>query len=93
MTKEEKVALIGEQASSGLTQAKFCMAKGISHKSFRQWKYTQRLTGQSKAEFVELVAKSCVEKPIVVIAGRFRVEIPVGFDRAHLSVLLQSLPC
>ena len=93
MTKEEKAALIREQASSGLTQANFCAAKSISPKSFRQWKYAQRLADHGKPAFVELVAKPSPAMPLVIVAGRFRIEVPAGFDKAHLSLLLQSLPC
>ena len=93
MTKEEKAALVREQASSGLTQSQFCAERSISPKSFRQWKYVLRLADLGKPAFVELVGKSCPSKPLVVVAGRFRVEVPADFDGVHLASLLRSLPC
>jgi hypothetical protein len=95
MTKEEKFALVREHKASGLSHAEFCKLKSISLKSFRQWKYskTPRQAHASKTpSFIELVQRQDAV-PIVVTAGRFRVEVPEYFDCGHLTRILEALPC
>ena len=46
-SQEEWQQLLDEQASSGLTQAAFCAANGVSVASFHQWK--RKLTKHDSA--------------------------------------------
>ena len=93
MTRHEKLALIREQEARGLTQAAFCASQSINPSTFQQWKYHRSKEWKATPTFVELVAKPKDAMPLVVVAGRFRVEVPAGFDKAHLTSLLHSLPC
>ena len=91
MTRDEKAELIREQMASGLTQAQFCKIKSIRLNSFHEWKAFERR--RAKSAFVELVSKTKDTQPIVIGVGHYRIEVPAGFDSAHLASVLRALPC
>jgi hypothetical protein len=93
MTKEEKITLIHQQQNSGLSQVEFCAKKSIQVSAFRQWKYKHNKSHNLGEKFVELIPTLSQSMPIAVTIGRYRVEVPVHFDRAHLRSVLESLPC
>jgi hypothetical protein len=91
MTRDEKSELIREQKASGLTQAEFCKIKSIRINSFHEWKAFEKR--RAKPLFVELTSKTTQPQPIVISAGLFRIEVPVGFDKSHLAAVLSVIPC
>jgi hypothetical protein len=93
MTKEEKISLITEQLTSGMTQAQFCSAKSIKVTAFRQWRYACKKSSDSIPKFVELIPTQKPAQQITLCIGRYRIDVPANFDKAYLRAVLESLPC
>jgi hypothetical protein len=93
MTKSEKIKMVQAQQNSGLSARAFCAKHSIKLGTFQQWKYRWRL--HIPPAFVEIIAgPPTTALPVVsVLKGSYRVEVPAGFDREHLTAVLDAIPC
>jgi len=67
--------------------------KSIQVTTFRQWKYARKKSNGTIPKFVELIPLQNSTQHITLSVGRYRVDVPANFDKAHLRAVLESLPC
>ena len=90
---EEKRQLLVELSASGLSLARFARERGLHPETLYRWRRAQRRS-EARERFVEVQVKCGAVKaaPLIVeVAGRFRVEVPAGFEEAHLHRVLTAL--
>jgi len=61
-SRDERLALVGDQEESGLSAMAFCRARGLGYQNFLRWKKTLATDGHGKAAgkaplFVELAVE------------------------------------
>lgn len=80
------------QRRSGLSQAKYCEAQGVSHSSFGYWvtklNRDTRAAGAGRFLPVKLTAE-----PIEIVVGRAVVRVPNGADAAEVRRIVEALSC
>ena len=89
---------LSEWSRSGTTQAEYCRQNKLDPKNFIYWK-KKILHEPNTASLVELPSQLVTESArqanashlILVIDGRFRVEVPSGFDAETLDRLIKIL--
>lgn len=90
--------MLSRWQASGLSQIEFCRRNGLNRHRFQYWK---RRTGKNNqtVPIVELGGLSSVCTGYspkntglgLIIDGRFRIEIPDGFNPATLEQLIDTL--
>ncbi|HPX19878.1 MAG: hypothetical protein WDA72_13360 [Desulfomonilia bacterium] len=87
---------IRECIESGKSQAQYCREQGLNIKVFYYWKRKQK---QEQEAGVRLIPVGRIgmcgavshDAPLVLITGRYRVEVGKGFDAATLVQLIHTL--
>lgn len=90
---EEKRQLLAELRSSGMSLARFARERGLHPETVYRWRRAARAS-EAREAFVEVQVYDELVKaaPLVVeVARRFRVEVPAGFEEAHLHRVLSAL--
>ena len=83
---------------SGKSDAQYCREQGLSPKAFCYWKRKYRKRPEATIRLVP-VGRQMIPvgqarsqaSPLVLMAGRYRVEIGTGFDSATLVQLVRTL--
>lgn len=94
MTSKAKrwVAQVEAWQRSGMTQAAFCRARGLSVKSFGYWRRKQAQGLAPSQALVPIVVDATVP-PLaeVELPGGLRLRVPVSADAAQVAALVRSL--
>ncbi len=91
----EHIQCCGE---SGVSDAQYCREQGLSPKAFCYWKRRYRKNTEAGVSLVpvgrhtfHIQQARFSESSLVVMAGRYRVEVGAGFDSATLVQLVRAL--
>lgn len=93
-SREEKTRFVAAWRVSGIGLHRFARENRISPKSLREWMALEASPPAFLPVAVVERAGGCVSAPslVVQLAGvGHRVEVPVGFDAAHLRALVEAL--
>jgi len=88
---------LDEWKASGLTQAGYCRQHNLDTRNFQYWKKKMEPKTGASATLVEVPAGilsrslSSSHQLCLVVDGRYRIEIPPGFDAYTLGQLIRVL--
>lgn len=85
-------------SESGKSDAQYCREQGLSPKAFCYWKRKYRKNSEAAIRLVP-VGRQMIHvqqarsqaSPLVLMAGRYKVEVGTGFDSVTLVQLVRTL--
>jgi hypothetical protein len=94
MKKKAKrwLAQIDAWQRSGMTQAAFCRARGLSVKSFGYWRRKQVQAEAPSQALVPIMVDAAIPALAEMdLPGGLRLRVPVSADAARVGALVRSL--
>jgi len=83
---------VAAQRRSGLSQAKYCEAQGLSHSSLGYWvtKLNRDTGAGGDGRFLPVKLSA---EPIEIVVGCAIVRAPAGADSAEIRRIVEALSC
>ena len=85
-------------SESGKSDAQYCREQGLSSKAFCYWKRKQRKNHETGMRLIPVGIHTLHVQPVrsqtsplVLMAGRYKVEVGTGFDSVTLVQLVRTL--
>lgn len=81
---------IADFRRSGKTKEEWCIKQNISNKQFTYW--LRQFSGETtETQWLPVEIKEVERLPLVLKVGTATIEVPSGFDKEHLSSVIEVL--